>query len=373
MNYAIEFETVICRMPPGTPFSAVAGPRLVRTADGGLACSFVAQSGLGVNDFTPMLARSSDGGRTWGEARPIWPELIGKYSIFGSISRGLGGRHLFFGSRTVIESPGELFWSDALQGLKANELVWSESKDDGRTWSPFRVIPQPVAGSAEAPGALCETRSGGLVCCYAPYRTFDPALQVETNQIVSLASDDGGRTWRAGRMVTFPNPKANGAEAWVVELSDGRILGTSWHINPGVDEPNAFALSSDGGFSWGPTQSTGILGQSTSLAPWRDGEALFIYNQRRHGDIGVWLARVRPEGDQFGIQSNARIWAAPRPAQDPTKTSHESWTNFSFGEPAAVVLPDDTVLVALWTSPAAGGGEIRAVKVSLQTTAAARN
>ena len=152
MNYQIEFETTVCRMPPGTAFSAVAGPRVVLTSDGGLMCSFVAQSGLGVNDFTPMLARSADGGRSWGEASPLWPDLIGKYSIFGSISRGLGGRLLFFGSRTVIEAPGELFWSDALQGLKANELIWSESSDDGRTWAAFRVISQPVPGSAEAPG-----------------------------------------------------------------------------------------------------------------------------------------------------------------------------------------------------------------------------
>lgn len=45
-----------------------------------------------------------------------------------------------------------------VQGLKQNELVWSRSLDAGATWDTFRVIPMPIPGSAEAPGAMCRTR-----------------------------------------------------------------------------------------------------------------------------------------------------------------------------------------------------------------------
>jgi len=364
MSPPVAFETPVCRMPPGTASSAVAGPRVALGSRGQVICTFVAQTALGTNDFKPMLTSSVDGGRTWAEPEPIWPELFGRYSIFGSVSHGRDGRLLFFGSRTVIDEPGELFWSDATQGLKPNELIWSSSRDDGRTWEPFRVITQPIPGSAEAPGPLCETGTGRLVCCYAPYRTFDPSVRVDTNQVIALSSGDQGASWQPARMLGFESPTANGAEAWIVELSDGRLLGTGWHIQPGTDQPNAFALSADGGRTWGPTRSTGILGQSTALVPWHDGQALFVYNQRRSGEIGVWLARVRPTETGFGIESNERVWAAPRPAQDPEKTTHDSWTNFAFGEPAAVPLPDGSVLVVLWTAPEAGGGEIIAVKLA---------
>lgn len=146
----VEFETRVCRMPPGTASSMLAGPRLAVGSRGQILCTFVAQTASGTNDFKPMLASSADGGRTWSESRPIWPELFERYSIFGSVSRGHDGRLLFFGSRTVIDVPGEPFWSDATQGLKPNELVWSSSPDDGQTWAPFQVIPQPIPGSAEA-------------------------------------------------------------------------------------------------------------------------------------------------------------------------------------------------------------------------------
>ena len=41
----------------------------------------------------------------------------------------------------------------------------------------------------------------------------------------------------------------------------------------------------------------------SALAPLSDGRALFIYNQRKHGDPGVWLAIVRPTDHDFSIEA----------------------------------------------------------------------
>ena len=140
-----------------------------------------------------------------------------------------------------------------------------------------------------------------MICCYAPYNTFDPQLVVDRNQIVALRSDDQGQTWRHNSMIRFDSEYSTGAEAWVIELADGRLLGTTWHLNQEdkSDHPNAYAISLDGGDTWQPTRSTGIMGQSTSLAALPDGRALFIYNQRRHGEPGVWMAVVQPDGGRL--------------------------------------------------------------------------
>jgi hypothetical protein len=303
------------------------------------------QSQLGINDFQPMLARSADGGQTWSEAQPLWPHLTERYSIFGSVSRAPDGHLLYFGTRYPIDTPGESFWSDATQGLKANELFWSRSTDDGRTWAEPQVIPMPIPGAAEAPGALTVTRSGRMICCYAPYNTFNPQLAVDRSQIVALHSDDAGQTWRHNSMIRFASEHSTGAEAWVIELADGRLLGTTWHMNQQdkTDHPNAYALSLDGGDTWLPTRSTGIMGQSTSLAALPDGRALFIYNQRKHGEPGVWLAVVRPTADDFGIESNEIAWRAQTRTQSGSSGEHPEWTDFSFGEPAVALLPAHTL------------------------------
>jgi hypothetical protein len=325
------------------------------------------QSQLGINDFRPMLARSTDGGETWSEAEPMWPHLTRDYSIFGSVSRAPDGALYYFGTRYPIETRGESFWSEATQGLKENELFWSRSTDAGHTWCEPQPIPMPIPGAAEAPGALSVLRSGRMICCYAPYNTFDPGLVVDRSQIVALRSDDQGRTWRHNSMLRFPSEYSTGAEAWVIELADGRLLGTAWHLNQQdkSDHPNAYSLSLDGGATWGPTRSTGVLGQSTSLAALTDGRALFIYNQRRHGEPGVWIAVVRPTDEDFGLESNEIAWAAQTRTQSGSSGEHTEWTDFSFGEPSAAALPDGTWLLVLWCVQPEGQG-IRCARLAFR-------
>jgi len=346
------------------PRPAAAGPRLARLADGHVYCSFVVQSALGINDFVPKLAVSEDEGRTWSQPRTIFPMLREQYSIFGAISAAPDGSALYFyGTRYVIDKPGESFWQEANQGLKQNELFWSRSLDGGATWTDPRVIPMPIPGSAEAPGAMCVTRSGSMHVCYAPYNTFDMDLIVPRDRIICLSSDDGGTTWRCSDMLRFTEPDSGGAEAWVVELTDGRLLGTSWHFNvkTGSDFPDAFAISEDNGKTWHPTQSTGIKGQSTGLAPLPDGRALFVYNQRRVEPFGVGMAIVKPAATEFGVQCNELVWRA---ADKPLDATHSQWQSFAFGEPAVLPLSEREALLVLWCIQPDGKG-IRYVRVRM--------
>lgn len=365
--FEIISEGFITRRPETGPAAVAAGPRCARSSHGDLVCSFMVQEALGLNDFKPMLARSADGGATWLEQGFIWPHLTASQSIFGSISRAPSGELLFYGTRTPIGRSGESSWCETTQGLKQNELIWARS-DDGSTWTEPRSIPMPFPGSAEAPGALCATRGGAWHVCYSPYNTFDSGVKPERNQVVLMTSRDRGHTWRHTAMLKWDDPLATAAEAWVVELADGRLLGTCWNLNQrdGSDFPNAYALSEDDGASWSPTRSTGILGQSTALCPLPDGRALFIYNQRKHGEPGVWLAAVRPTARDFGVEWNRILWRAPRP--EPDRTGHADWTGFGFGEPSVILLPDGGFLAMFWCLGAAGRG-IRYVKARMRSTA----
>ena len=79
------------------------GPRCAIAPDGALLCSFMLQSALGSIDFLPVLTTSRDGGRTWSEPQPIWPELAARNSFFVSLSRGTGDDLFLFGSATAID------------------------------------------------------------------------------------------------------------------------------------------------------------------------------------------------------------------------------------------------------------------------------
>jgi hypothetical protein len=367
MQFEILQEGVITRRKPGTATAVTCGSRAVATAAGKVVCSYMVQSALGVNDFKPMLSRSDDAGATWHEQGLIWPNVEHTHSIFGSISRAPAAELFFFGSRTAIDQPGETFWSESAHGLKPNELIWARSIDDGVTWSEPAEVPMPIAGSAEAAGPMCVTRGGRWVCCYSPCNTFDPNVVVEHNQVVCLSSEDHGKTWGLSAMLRFPDKNSQGAEAWVVELADGRLLGAAWHNNEtlGGSQPNAYALSHDGGLTWSPTGSTGILGQSSALAALPDGRVLFVYNQRQHGEIGVWLAVARSTEADFRVEANAIIWRAQTATQNDTSRELKDWTDFSFGEPSIALLPDGILLVTLWCIQD-GAASIRYVKVRIR-------
>lgn len=364
MTFTVLGEGFVTRRPAGPGLGAIAaGPRTILRPGGDLLCSCVLSSGLGVNDFTPVLFRSTDYGWTWTEQGLVWPHLRQRWSMFASLSRNAGGQLFFFGSRTPIDRSGEPFWSDATQGLKQNELIWATSTDLGQTWSEPTPIPMPIPGAAEAPAPLCSTRHGRWLAPYSPYNTFDPALAVERNQVVAVYSDDRGRAWQHTAMLRFGDLQSGGAEAWLIELSDGRLLGAGWQLgHDGVEHPDAYALSHDGGTTWGPTRSTGVMGQSVGLAPLPEGRALFVYNQRRHGEPGVHLAVVRPTDADFGIEADAIVWRARTATQKGTSGEHTQWTDFSFGEPHVIALPDGTLLVTLWSIQPDGTG-IRYVKV----------
>ena len=357
-------EGWVIRFDAAKPGQA-AGSRCAVTRAGDVICTYMAQSKIAVNDFRPMLARSRDGGVRWHDHQPIWPHLAEDWSIYVSVSRAPDGQLLLFGNRCPIDEPGELFWSDATQGLKQNELVWSSSCDDGHTWQEPHVIPMPVPGAAEAPGAMCITRRGRWLGCYSPYNTFDAELAVDRSKVLVLASDDRGETWQHSAMLSFSEPRSGGAEAWVVELSDGRLLGAAWqlHLDDQQDYPNPFAVSHDG-LVWQPTRSTGTMGQSVGLAAAADGRVLMTYNQRKHGEVGVWLARARPTDEDFGLEANQIVWRAGLATRGGTSGDHSQWTDFAFGEPAVTVLDDETFLIVMWVNQPDGQG-VRYVRLRM--------
>lgn len=326
--------------------------------NGQLLCSFMLNSGLGMNDFTPYLAVSEDCGLSWTVRGKIWPQLQKNWSINVSISRAADGRLFLFGSRTPRGADGESFWCQETLGILLNEMIWASSSDGGQTWSPPQPLKTPLPGAVESPAPLCVTHTGRWAAPYSPHNTFDPNLKVDLQHVVAMITDDCGTTWKHNSAIRVSQPDAYVAESWITELSDGRLLVTTWHLsrNQGDDYPNAFAISHDNAQTWSKTYSTGIMGQSAATAPLPDGKVLFVYNQRRHGTPGVWLALAKPKDNDFGIILNEPVWLAATATQNNSSGKSLNWTDFAFGEPSVTVLPDGGIIAAFWCIQPSGSG-----------------
>ena len=132
--------------------------------DGTVVCS-------GYISFKPghtqaYLLRSTDGGRTWGDASRIAPGSEANLAV-------LPDDRLFACLRVATDGAGE--------GGAA--LAVTESSDRGRTWSR----PRRILGKAQSPGFPICLPDGRLIIVYT-HRQFPHGAQ-------AIASRDGGGTW----------------------------------------------------------------------------------------------------------------------------------------------------------------------------------
>lgn len=324
--------------------SNASGPRYVVLADGSLACTFMLNSKSGGNDFVPMIAYSADGA-VWTEAKPVWPELEGKKSVFVSL-RGAGdGQVCLAGKAWDTAYPGEPFWSDEAAGMKENKLVFSISSD-GHSFPLPTEVDVPFYSSAEQPGGMLAENGGKLTMIYSPYPTIEKKEEADTGCMGILRSNDGGKTFSAAKFAQVEGPCQYG-EAWITRLTDGRLFVSTWQTAV-PEKSTQYLLSEDDGATFAGPFTQPFRGQSTGIAPWKDDSVLIAYNQRKEGTIGVWLAMEKFNGTDVEVLENEPVWAAEIATKSGTSGDFSQWTDFAFGEPSVTVLPDDSLLVTLW-------------------------
>jgi len=72
---------------PSSSSSISIGPRIPCLPDGTLLCSFMRQTAVGINDFVPFVARSTDGGISWESSDPVWPRRLARRVLWDNRPR----------------------------------------------------------------------------------------------------------------------------------------------------------------------------------------------------------------------------------------------------------------------------------------------
>lgn len=321
-----------------------AGSRTAVLPDGSLICVWHECSGVGVNDFVPVAAYSKDG-LQWSAPKPIWPELIGVQSLCMTVRPTADGRICLAGMSFRIDAPGEAWWSDELGAMKENQLAYAIS-EDGYAFPQPTCVDLPEYGAAEQPGGMLVDADGTMTMVYSPYPTIERRGETDTCCLMYVRSTDGGKTWQHAKVGCVPPPSLY-AEAWIVRLSDGRLMTATWQT-ASEDAPDQYFLSEDDGASFQGPFTMSFRGQTTALLPWKDGSVFVTYNQRKQAPAGVWLALARPDASGFNLIANEPVWTADVTTRSNSSGDFAEWTDYAFGEPQVTVLPDGTLLVCLW-------------------------
>ncbi len=217
-----------------------------------------------------------------------------------------------------------------------------QSSDEGRTWSPPRVLFDGPQDDRDP--HIAALRDGRLTCSFFQYRSVDGTIE---HDVCLIESHDGGGTWEA-------EPRVLAANRWAVsapvrELPDGTLLlgaytgdnstaygavlrsidgGQSWSEPVAIDPhsgvrldaetdvlrlPNGsilaalrgdgsvnlhFATSADQGLTWSKVQDSGFLGHSPHLTRLSTGQILLTHRQPAtslhisHDDAKSWQGPI---------------------------------------------------------------------------------
>lgn len=315
-------------------------PQAIQLPSGDLICSYSVGGGQFVHGGTDW-SRSTDGGRTWRvEGQLLAATANPPTANFLKPSLSADGK--------TVYAYGTRYWGSLSDryGERRGEAIFCTSHDQCRTWSAPQTIPM-LDSAVEISHAICPLKSGRLL---APGALLSNKQKLG-EEVFVVASDDGGRTWPA-RHTVFRDPadKLGFWEQKIAEVAPGRLLAVAWTVTLGDyrDQPDHFAWSRDDGRTWGPHQSTGIMGQTMTPLP-LGGERLLVLYNRRYGQQGIMACLVTFTDTAWTVHHEQLFYDARASRAAPGgQTGVDELFDFQFGFPTSIRLQDGTFLATNW-------------------------
>lgn len=253
---------------------------LVQLPEGDLLLFFLRKNAN--TDCQVVVRRSSDAGRTWGEALTVTDGA---------------GYYVMNNARVVRLSTGRLVAPVAraddaggpVDGSGHFRSTCYLSDDGGVTWRQSQTWLDLGKRGAMEPG-VAEVRDGSL---YMVIRT-------QLGRLFQATSKDGGETWEGPTMTMLTSPEAPASVARVPGQPEMVIVWNDNHDrgrdHGGVRSPLRAAVSYDGGYHWyryhtleGDTRAQFAY---TSITFVEDEVLLTYYEQRQPGRVSLKLQAV---------------------------------------------------------------------------------
>ena len=255
-----------------------------------------------------LVARSTDGGRTWG----------------GSTTLIRSGPQFFNDKGSITADPTDpryvyATW-DRLASTNSGPTLFARSVDDGVTWSPAATIYDPGANSQTIGNVIVVLPNGTLVDLFTRIDFSANGVQLDANLDV-IRSTDHGLTWSAPIRIadlrsigtTDPQTRAPVRDAAIlaeIATDASGALAVVWQdarFSNGARDAIAFARSTDGGSTWStPVAINGAQGSAAFdpvVAVRGDGTIGVLYYDFRDDTneattlwTSLWLARSVDQG-----------------------------------------------------------------------------
>lgn len=327
--------------------------RVVRLSEKEFVSSFVASTLHEGPDCHPVIARSLDAGKTWTVEGPVDRHRPAQFppTETGFISRDSDGSLMCLGARWKANpaNPDEGLIHPLTVGMKENDVVLRRSSDGGRAWTEGQTIPKQLDCPFEVPTGMAALDDGTNMMSFGTWKKWDGSLPYG-HSVRLVKSKDRCRTF--GKPVTIFHDTTDKFGFWegrVVQAGGNRLIATCWAHDWSTDDdvPNHYAISCDRGETWTEPKESSAKGQ-TGWPLWLgDDTLLFVYNHRRP-PVGVKAQIVKLAGAKWVTLFDDMVWSPENKAVSTISKDNYAVTNFQFGQPSAIPLDGNKIMVVYW-------------------------
>lgn len=244
--------------------------------------------------------------------------------------------------------PGAPLFNEASDGCLPMAILLAQSRDDGKSWTPWQRVPLPeTLGPPSLTAPILRLPDGQLVLSIETNKRYHDAGPWD-QRAVFVRSDDGGQSWSAPE-VTARDP-AGRLFNWDLRcgvLPDGRIVTFAWTYDrqAGVYlDIHRRIVPANGGPATAP-EPLGFADQPGRPAMLPDGGIVLPYVDRF--GTGRICARIAAAPDAaFGAPLVLHEQRSPNPANSPSDGLLAQMSLWSYGLPWAEPLASGAVLVA---------------------------
>ena len=345
---------------PGTRRATSTFPSVTPLADGSLLATYRVGSTKDSEDETIELRHSSDGGRTWSDPwDPFKSAIDGTHgSLKLAYITPMANERLLAAAMWVDRQsyPGKPLFNDQTEGCLPMKIVFAESGDRGKSWSPWRVLPTPEQiGPPSLTSPVLRLSSGRLAVSIETNKDYEDTSRW-LQRVVYFYSTDGGQTW-SGPVTVCQDPTARifNWDQRAAVCPDGGLVTFTWTYDRDTQRYLNVQrrFSGDEGANWSYPVDLGFPDQPSRPAILPDGRVVLAWVDRFQSRS--IRARVAANVDApFPAETEVVLYqlASEKPATDTREGNTgdllAEMAMWNFGLPFAVALPDGDVMVVYY-------------------------
>ena len=346
----VSFSTIYENKKPLLRASNSAFPFLCELPDGRILAAHQMGQAFESVDGATFISESSDGGKSWSEPRRAFTPTERPTSECAKITRIPDGRLVALGYRFFRDDPELALGNPETGGLLDDEIFFSISEDQGKTWGVPKAINCAWGNHAEASAPITVLQDGSWATPICGFSNWE-GKAVGRNCGRLLRTYDGGKTWNDDAIcVEFPGDNVSCFEQRMCQMENGTIAVISWNEDFVTGElyNNHVTFSHDGGKTFSAPVDTGIKGQAASILALDGTRVLTLHSLRRDTDRpGVYACIADLSDDKFTILEKEIVWEPDTPIVR-SKHAANIFAFLKFGQPGAIRLSDGGVLMSHW-------------------------